>query len=268
MAQLAGLIGLPISLALLVYAIFAPRSKQDGEKQVGKFLAIVMVVTEFLGVFTVSWLSVGLWAWILIYGDNPPRLYAEFNLYIAVSLAALVSGLTAWRVFTSRANKRYIRIHLYGSLGLLFLLVTTFGTRQMELIDGTSPRSAAESVLDRVTFEDYEVLTLMESESLSFGNTTYRPTQDRKLFVILGRDEPRGRIVVSRYMKFFWTVSRYETFELSTLVLDRAKARLNGRTQIERMAAPNMLRDIIRKYPSTSSAIEAQEILDSLEVEN
>ncbi|MBX9791724.1 MAG: hypothetical protein K2Y37_22610 [Pirellulales bacterium] len=245
------------SIGLMLHAIVARRVRTP-LTQVGWKAALVRAGVELVALWL--WLSatLPLLAWGFWIGDNDHWFY-HYAWLFAAFIAAGIGALSVWRYLRGAASKSYRAVHLWIPIGLIAAMA---GVRFYDFayrIEGWTAEDAAHNILARMPYD--EPVRLVEMTAAEGRDVD--PSR-RRVYLIMGADEPRGRIVVGRYRRFWWTFGSNEGFPPSREALSRAKEFLE-KTPWDKDGARWSLQTIVENYPNTPAAAEAGALLESLE---
>jgi len=245
-----------VCVALMFHAIVARRSRTPqakGSWQAALLRAGVEIVALWF------WLSIalGLLAWGLWIGDNDHWFY-HYAWLIGAVIATGIGALSAWRYRRGAASQTYRAVHLWIPIGLIAAIVGVHFYEFAHRIEGRTADTAAQNVLSRMLY--HEPVRLVKMTPAEAGEVDTTRCQS---YWIMGADEPRGRITVCRYRRFWWTFASSRGFPPSQAELSRAKEVLE-KTPWESDNAVLILQSIVENYPNTSAAAEARELLESL----
>ena len=223
----------------------------------GRASVLLGATVEFLALWL--WLSAALpiLAWMFWIGDNEHWFY-HYAWLLAAVLAAGTASITARRALRGAATRSYRAVHFWVPLCLLAAMAGVYLYDFVWRIEGRTAEAAAHNILARMPY--HEPVRLVELTPAEAGEDD---KERRRAYWIMGIDEPRGRIVVGRYGRFWWTLGSSGGFPPSQAELSRAKEVLE-KTPWESDNAVLILRTIVENYPRTPAAAEARELLESL----
>ncbi|MCK4648154.1 hypothetical protein KAT51_01380 [bacterium] len=257
-----GYVGFVLCLFTISYGILASRSRNIFPVSKTHRSILLHGILVFLAVCLWLKFTLPLLAWLLWIGDNE-HWFWNCSTYIALAIALGFVGLVVFRINTNRATLRYVRVLFWCSIALLVIFATFWSYELISPIKGTTPRAAAESYLPKGYALSGESVELVEDQRPNiYPDLNFR--KDCKTYWIMGKKEPRGRITVGPYGRFWWTYGSYEGFPPSAEELQRAKESIQY-WRHDRDFAQRTLKRIVRNYPGTKAAKEAQELLDTLD---
>lgn len=244
-----------LGMSLPIYTVFAFKDSKRKRAQISKWVLGVVVVPQFFAVLGASGTIIGYIAYFHLFGDKYHPIYSYY--WIPALLIALgISTITLRKLRVGRMPRHYLVINVCISLVLLSCFALSHATRRAEEAERFYPtaREAAEQTL-RDSGHEVGAYRLVEDP----GRSGYAAFGDEaKTFTVMGADEPIGRICVSRHGAS-WTFSRQEHYRrTSSEELARAKESLQrGFT-----SGNLILREIVRNFPGTPAAEEAQRMLN------
>ena len=253
-----GTVSFVICVALIIHAVL-PRSSTDRENVKPRWWSLlVRLILECMSFFV--WLAVGLplLAWALWIGDNEHWFY-HYAWIIAATISVFISGIATVRIYKTGATPRYLWLHCWLPLALVISFGSVFAYESLRLVEGSTPKTAAQEVFDRLTTSIDEPVTFVEH----VGPLPHDFLEDRcKSYWVLGEYEPRGRFSICRHKWYGWQFSHSEIFPPSSDEISRAKQRLTNSGN--RSGAILILQSVIANYPNTAAETEAKELLKSI----
>ena len=245
------------SIGLVLHAIVARRSRTP-QAQTSWQATLLRAGVEIVALWFWLSISLGLLAWGFWIGDNDHWFY-RFVWLFAAFIAAGIGGLSARRYRRGAASKTYRAIHLWIPIALIAAIASVYFYEFAHRIEGRTAEAAAQNILARMSYN--EPVRLVEMTADEGGDID---TNRRRVYWIMGADEPRGRIVVARYRRFWWTHASSGGFPPSQEELFRAKEVLE-KSPWNSDNAVLILQSIVENYPNTPAAAEARAMLESLE---
>lgn len=252
-------------IALLYHALSARRDEPEkaeppkplpsrsGFAYVGAAIAVLLVVAAF-------WLTLAvvlpLLAWLFWIGDND-HWFWRASPYVAAVAALLAAGPLFYRIAAQDTGPRFFLVQ--GSYGAVVLAAwgAAWLVMMVEPIKGSDPLQAAKEIV-REWGEDPEDFTYQPSTNKEVPG--YVP--DTHTYLVVGPEEPRGRITVQRHMGYWWKAIATHRYPPSAGELARVK-QLIARDPTN-SSIRLILEEIEYDYPNTSAAEEAVELLRKL----
>ncbi len=245
-----------VCVALILHAVAARHSRTPQARASWK-AALIRGSVEVVALWFWLSMALGLLAWGFWIGDNDHWFY-HYVWYFAALIALGVSGLSIWRYRRGVASRAYRAIHLWIPIGLIAAIASVYLYDFVSRIEGRTAEAAAQNILARMPY--HEPVRLVEMTRAEAGDVH---SERCRTYWIMGTDEPRGRITVCRYRRFWWTYAGSGGFPPSQAELSRAKEVLE-KTPWESDRATLILRSIVDNYPNTPAAAAARELLESL----
>lgn len=259
MTELTSWIGMACCLAcvaLILHAIAALRCRTPQSK-VRWQGALVRAGVEMGALWLWLAAALPLLAWMFWIGDNYHRFY-RFAWIFAGLLAVGTASITARQTLRGTATRSYRAVHFWVPLGLLAAMAGVHFYEFVSRIEGRTAEAAAHNILARMPY--HEPVRLVEMTPAEAAEVDRKR---RRAYWIMGTDEPRGRITVCRYRRFWWTYASSAGFRPSRDELSRAKEVLE-KSPWESDNAALILQSIVENYPNTPTAAEAGKLLESL----
>jgi hypothetical protein len=243
--------------ALIASALWPFGWKQRNLSRPRRLSWLFLAPLEFsaLWLWLVPGIEIG--AWLLVFGDTHDEFYHRVGSIAAV-VAALTSAAVVVRLASGAASRRFARVHLWATLGLLASYGLTWSYDFVQRVEGTTAQRAATNYLARNSSYYSEGARAVE-RNCDLGGVS--ESGRHKCFYIMVADQPKARIVVSKMGWFAWTIGGSRSVEPAQVQLERAKRAINERDW-ER-AAYN-LRTVIDDFPDTADQQEARALLESL----
>jgi hypothetical protein len=192
-------------------------------------------------------------AWLVWIGDNE-HWFWRASVWVAGTVVVLWHALVFPRMVRGRVSRRFLRWHGLATVALWLLAAAVWSVEFINPILAADPRRAAEEKIKGIGYgEPVRLVEIPVNES-----EWAHPSQMRE-FLILGQHEPRGRVAVTKYGRFWWTHGRYIGYPDSSKEIQRARKLLLEPKSRE--MARVVLQEVINVRPDTAAAKEAEDLL-------
>jgi hypothetical protein len=191
-------------------------------------------------------------AWLFWIGDND-HWFWRASPYVAAVVALLAAGPLFYRIQAQDTGRRFFLVQASYGAAVLAAWGAAWLVLMIEPIKGSDPLQAAKAIV-REWGEDPEKFTYQPSTNKAIPG--YVP--DTHTYLVVGAEEPRGRITVQRHMGYWWKPIATHRFPPSAGELARARQALARGGNEKNVLL--ILDQIEYDYPNTRAAREAAEL--------
>jgi hypothetical protein len=260
------MIAIATCVALVLHALFARRAEshkadaskplpsQTGAFSLGAMLAVVLVMAAFWITLTPM---LTLLAWAFWIGDNDHWFWRASPAVGAVA-AALASAPLFRRIVAQDTGRRFYWVQGTYGAAVLAMWGVTWLLQMAHPIKGSDPLQAAKAVV-REWDENPEDFTYQDS----FNKEVPDYVPDTHTYLVIGPEEPRGRITVQKHLGYWWKPIATHRFPPSAGELARARQWMERGGNDKGVLL--ILDQIEYDYPNTPAADDAAELRRKLQ---